>query len=321
LVHEPGKAFLYATINYDVLGLILQHLSGKSFEEYMREKVLDPLGLTQTVFPGNEGKRQNLATGYKLCFGKPSAYDAPVYRGNTPAGYFIMNAGDLARWLKIQLDTVKLPGFDKELITKSHVSDPNLTSSNYAAGWFVFSNSGQVMHGGNNPNFSSLMVFSPDKKIGIGVLANRNSNFMTGTAEGIGAILKGEEPRPSFEGYDMNMRIDAIATKVVLILLPFIFLAILLLIRSIFRIGKKKKQFSARGIKGGVAFIISSVSMIAWLVVIIKIPSFLGFDLPLGFGFVWMPKTFTYAVLVLFLLGALYYLFFLSAFFFRKKVN
>lgn len=321
LVHEPGKAFLYATINYDVLGLILQQVSGKSFEEYMRENVLIPLGLTQTVLPGYEGKRQDWATGYKLCFGKPSAYDAPVYRGNSPAGYIIMNAGELAGWLKIQLGTVELPGFDKELITKSHVSDPNLTSSNYAAGWFVFNNSGQVIHGGNNPNFSSMMVFSPGEKIGIGVLANRNSNFTTGTAQGIGAILKGEEPKPSFAGYDMNMRIDGITTKVVLILLPFIFLAVLLLIRSIFRIINKKKQFSARGMKGVIGFIISSVLMIAWVVVIIKIPSFLGFDLPLGFGFVWMPKTFTYAILALFLLGAFYYLFFLSAFFFRKKVN
>lgn len=321
LVHAPGTAFLYATINYDVLGLIVQQLSGESFEEYMRKNVLEPLGLTQTYLPGMEAKLKGMATGYKLCFGKPSVYDAPVYHGNTPAGYFITNGGDLARWLKVQLGTVELTDFDKELIEKSHVSDPNLTTSNYAAGWFVFSNSGQVMHGGNNPNFSSLIVFSLVKKLGIGVLANRNSGFTTGTAQGIGAILKGEGPKPSFVGYDMNMRIDGITTKVVLILLPFLFLAVLLILRSIFRIVKKKKQFYAGGIKGVLAFIIASVLMVAWVVVILKIPSFLGFDLPLGFGFVWMPTTFTYAVFALFLLGALYYLFFLSAFFFRKKIN
>lgn len=318
LVHAPGTAFKYATINYDVLGLIIKKLSGESFESYMQTKVLQPLQLNNTYLFRKDARAKGMAVGYKLCFGEPAAYNAPTYRGNTPAGYFITNGEDLARWLKIQMGTVEVTGFDKELIDKSHISDPGLPNSNYAAGWMIFKNSGQVLHGGNNPNFSSFIGFSPESKIGVGVLANRNTNFTTGTARGIGTVLQGMEPAPSRAGRDMNMKFDSVSTKVALSLLPFLFLAIILILRSVIKIAVKKKRFNRGGIKGAVAFIASSVLLAAWVYVISLLPSFLGYNLPLSFGFVWMPMTFSYAVYALFLLGFLYYLFFLSAFFFRK---
>lgn len=318
LIHAPGTAFKYATINYDVLGLIIQRVSGESFESYMKTNILQPLQLNDTVLFREEARAGGMALGYKLCFGEPAAYDAPVYRGNTPAGYIITNAEDLARWLKIQLGTVETAGFDRGPIEKSHISDPDLPTSDYAAGWIVFRNSGQVVHGGNNPNFSSFILFSPSKKVGIGVLANRNTNFTTGTARGIGAVLQGMEPTPSRVAYDMNMKFDAVTSKVVYILLPFLFLAVILILRSVIKIAGKKKRFRGGGIIGAVVFILGSLLLAGWMYVVSNIPSFLNYDLPLSFGFVWMPMTFTYAVYAIVLLGVLYYLLFLSVFFFRK---
>jgi len=321
LVHEPGTAFKYATINYDVLGLVIKKLSGESFESYMQTNVLQPLQLNNTFLFREEARAKGMAVGYKLCFGAPAAYDAPMYRGNTPAGYIITNGEDLARWLKIQLGTVELTGFDRELIEKSHISDPGLPDSNYAAGWFVFKNTGQVLHGGNNPNFSSFIAFSPASKVGIAVMANRNTGFTTGTGVGIGAVLQGMEPTPSRIDRDMNMNVDAVTAKVVYVLLPFLFLALVLILRTVIKIAGKKKRFRGGGIKGAAAFIAATVLMAAWVYVLTIIPSFLGFNLPLGFGFIWMPVTFSYAVYAIFLLGFLYYLFFLIAFFFRKTAG
>lgn len=321
LVHEPGTAFKYATINYDVLGLVIKKLSGESFESYMQTNVLQPLQLNNTFLFRKEARTKGMAVGYKLCFGSPAAYNAPMYRGNTPAGYVITNGEDLARWLKIQLGSVELTGFDRELIEKSHISDPGLPDSNYAAGWFVFKNSGQVLHGGNNPNFSSFIAFSPVSRVGIAVMANRNTGFTTGTGRGIGAVLQGMEPAFSRAGQDMNMNVDGMTTKVVFVLLPFLFLALVLIIRVVIKIAGKKKRFRGGGIKGAAAFIVATVLMAAWVYVITLIPSFLGFNLPLSFGFTWMPVTFSYAVCAIFLLGFLYYLFFLLAFFFRKPAG
>ena len=316
LRHAPGTEFFYATINYDVLGLIIQNVSGESFEEYMRENILMPLKLNHTFLFRREAESKGMATGYKLCFKKPAAYDAPVYRGNTPAGYFITNADDLGRWLKIQMGTIELNGFDKELIKKSHITDPNLPGSDYAVGWIVLKSLGQIAHSGANPNFSSFIAFAPEEKVGVGVLANSNSNFTTGTGRGIAAVLRGMEPKLSF--YDMNARFDDISFKIVLILSPFILLALVLFIRSIIRIAGKKQRFSARGGKKVVGFIAATVLMVLLCYVLSIIPPLLNYNVPLGFAVVWMPMSFTYAVLSIFLTGFLYYLFFLSKLFFPK---
>lgn len=314
---EPGKKFFYATINYDVLGLIIQQISGKLYEEYMKEKVLQPLGLTETFLFREEAKVKGMAVGYKFSFGKPVPYNAPVYRGNTPAGYVITNARDLARWLKIQMGTIESGELDKTLIEKSHVSDPDLPNSNYAAGWFILKNYQYITHSGDNPNFSSFIGFG-DEKIGVAVQSNIDSNFTTGTGQGIFYILRGADPKPTTAAYDMNMRFDALSSKIVYVLIVFLFVALILLIRSLAKIAAGKKRFSGRGFVGIVVFIVASLLMAAWIYLISIIPTFLGFNVPLSFGFVWMPFTFTYAILGLFLLGFLYYLLFLSVFFFRE---
>lgn len=43
----PGKQYTYGTVNYDVLGLVIEMVSGQSYEDFMREQVFQPLGLHQ----------------------------------------------------------------------------------------------------------------------------------------------------------------------------------------------------------------------------------------------------------------------------------
>jgi len=318
LIFPPGQRFFYATMNYDVLGLIIQKVSGLSYEEYIKKSILIPLQLNNTFLFSEEAEAKGMATGYKLCFKKMSAYDAPVYRGNAPAAYIISNARDLAQWLKIQMSTVELPGtgINKELIEKSHVPDPGLAGNSYAAGWQVFSNYRLILHTGGNPNFSSFIGFGGEK-VGVAVLGNTFSGFITGTGQGIMTILRGIEARPTL--YDMNLRFDDIFFKIFLILSPLMLLALVLLIRSLIQIAGKKRQFSAKGTKRVVGFIVATVLIVALVYIITIIPTLLGFKLPLSSAVVWAPKTFAYGVLWIFLTGFLYYLFFLSLLFFPKR--
>lgn len=45
LAFTPGEHYEYGTINYDVLGLVIETVSGQSYENFMKEQVLNPLGL------------------------------------------------------------------------------------------------------------------------------------------------------------------------------------------------------------------------------------------------------------------------------------
>jgi hypothetical protein len=215
------------------------------------------------------------------------------------------------------MGTIETGAVNKALIEKSHIADPTLPESNYGTGWYVMKAQQLIAHGGANPNFSSFVALG-EEKVGVAVLANSSSNFTSGTGRGILSILRGAEPQPSSPTHDMNLQFDGISAKIAWILLPFLLLALILIIISFVKIAAKKKRFHGGGIKGLAAFIAATVLLVVWCYLVSILPTFLGYNLPLSFGLVWMPMTFTYAILAIFSLGFLYYLFFLSAFFFRK---
>jgi CubicO group peptidase (beta-lactamase class C family) len=316
LMFPPGQKYGYTSIGYDVLGLIISKVSGQSYEEYMKKNIFLPLQMNNTYLFREEAKEKGMAVGYKYCFNKPAAYDAPMYRGNTPAGYVITNAVDLAQWLKVQMGTIEPGGLNKALIEKSHISNPDLPGSNYGAGWMIFSTYRMITHGGLNPNFSSLIAFGAEK-LGVGVLVNMGAYTTTGIGNGIMMILRGMEPRSPRPG--MNIHFDNMSMKIVYILSIFLLLNLVLLIISIIKIIKKKKSFSLSGTARIIGFIVATVLMGVFIYLISIIPSLLGFNVSLVWGFVWMPQSFALAILWIFLTFLLLYLFVLSIILFPKK--
>ena len=71
----------------------------------------------------NEEINNQMTNGYKIGFFKALRYEAPIYRGNKPAGYIISSGEDMAKWLKIQMGTINEVDFDKEIIKKTHKAD------------------------------------------------------------------------------------------------------------------------------------------------------------------------------------------------------
>lgn len=65
---EPGEKFQYATANYDVLGLVIEKVTGKSYESYIEENILKPMGLNNTYLYKNETVNNDMAKGIKLDF-------------------------------------------------------------------------------------------------------------------------------------------------------------------------------------------------------------------------------------------------------------
>ncbi len=173
----PGINYEYSTVNYDILGLIIEQISKVSFEEYLRKNIFQPLQMkyTSVETPANGF----LAKGYKISYFAPREYHAPRFRGNAPAGYVISNAYDMGKWLKYQLE-IDTNSF-KNLIIKSHI--PNLSVfpsglSSYAFGWEVTPyGEPEIFHSGFNPNYTSFIGLYPNKKLGIAILANSNSLY------------------------------------------------------------------------------------------------------------------------------------------------
>lgn len=293
LNREPGERFEYATINYDVLGLVIEKVTNRSYEEFIQTEILIPLGLNRTYTNRQQAYTQPyMATGYKLGFLAPRAFEAPAYRGNTPAGYIIADSQDVSAWLKMQMGITPLPQPFDTLIAASHLPNrqvpPTGDGSSYATGWFVYQNGeGLLAHGGSNPNFSSYLIIRPETDRAIAVLANINSQYTQAIAEGILEIVEGGSIAPSSS--DFIKSIDHFSFAIIFICAVLIITTLiftLMLIRDILR---KKRRWVFQ--KSQILYLLLSIVFLAGLVYCIYLFSSVMFDLSWKFILVWGPAT------------------------------
>ena len=186
LAFPPGKQYNYGTVNYDVLGLVIEIVSGQSYEDFMREQVFQPLSLHQTyVYKDDALATGQVAQGYRSSFFMTTPYNAPEYAGNKPAGYLISCTKDMARWMGIQMGIVQdIPEIFHTVIEKSHQGDMSVPAVNkmyYAAGWSVNADQTIIEHPGGNPNFRTEVVIMQGEQTAVCLLtngANTNTNLV-----------------------------------------------------------------------------------------------------------------------------------------------
>jgi putative ATP-binding cassette transporter len=318
----PGKSFRYATINYDIVGLIIEKVSGLSYEEYMEKRLFPPLGLTGTrvgMDRQDPAAAAGISTGYKIGFFKARPFNAPAYRGNSPAGYIVSNAHDLARWLKLQLGLVQSPL--SPLIEKSHRRDefvpPNrLNMTSYAMGWEIsLSGDGEIEHGGLNPNYTSYIVFSPKKKTGVAVLANSNSSYTPFIASTVMGMIDGKEMNTAAlpgGGIDKTTSILSLILGIVLLITAAYIVFILI---ELFK-GRRQVAGFSWLIFGKITSIIPII--VPFLFGIYLLPMVLQ-NVSWKFALIWTPESFQVSILLLLLTYAVGYVSYILSILFPQK--
>ncbi|SCL25223.1 serine hydrolase domain-containing protein [Micromonospora inyonensis] len=89
LVHQPGERWMYDTAA-NVTGVLVARATGMSFGEAVRERICDPLGMTDTEFSVGGGSLDRLATAYErdnAATGEPVVEDAPDGRWSRPRAF------------------------------------------------------------------------------------------------------------------------------------------------------------------------------------------------------------------------------------------
>ena len=135
LIAQPGKAWNYS-VSTDVLGYLVEVISGQPFEKYLKEKVIDPLGMVDTDFHVPPEKHDRFAANYSAGAGGKldliddpgkSRYLAPR-KVNSGGGGLVSTASDYLRFCKFmlnegELDGVRLLGRKTvELMTTNHLN-------------------------------------------------------------------------------------------------------------------------------------------------------------------------------------------------------
>jgi CubicO group peptidase (beta-lactamase class C family) len=210
LTAPVGSKHQYSTVNYSVLGLIVQTVAGQSYESYVQARIFDPLRMGNSYTSETAAHPHGLATGHNYWFGRPREADLPYNRGLVPAGYLISSAADMTHYVISQLNfgrydsTPVLSSAGIEELHRPAVQTPEADTS-YGMGWFVGPRNDipAIHHQGETFNFHSNVVLTPQSRRGVVVLMNAENSldlFVSGRigtiADGVTSLLEGREPPP-----------------------------------------------------------------------------------------------------------------------------
>lgn len=201
-----GQDYEYSNENYNILGLIVQTVSGQSYEDYVRSAIFAPLQMRHSAAAFSEPAASDLATGYRHWLFWPVAFDAPYPRRSTPSGMLISSVEDIAHYLIAQLNAGSYS--DNHLLSPQGVATLHAPgaaigpSSSYGMGWVIQGQPGatEIWHSGDEPNFHSNMLLLPAQDIGIVILMNVGGFFTNAELnvpiKGVASLLLGAELTP-----------------------------------------------------------------------------------------------------------------------------
>ena len=174
LNRSVGKSYEYSNANYITLGMIVQSVSGQSYEAYVQEHIFAPLEMQNSYVSQDEALQHNMASGYRWWFGWPLPITLPYNRSNLPGGYVIASAEDMGHFLISQMNAGQYNGvqvLSPQGITLMH-TEP--TPDSYGMGWFLDKVEGRTIigHKGETSNFQAGMFFEPQTNTGVFVTAN-----------------------------------------------------------------------------------------------------------------------------------------------------
>jgi len=196
LNHAPGIAYEYSNANYQVVGMIVQAVSGQSFQAFIQDRIYAPLEMRNNYTSREEARLHGMATGYRYWFGFPlPAYHLPYSYGQFPAGWYICSVEDLAHYLIMHMNEGRYG--NKTLISMDGMAELHRpVLSGYAMGWVV--EDGLISHNGGLPDYGSGLYFDTTTHYGVVVAFNANTlYFYTPSyviAPSVLRMLSGGEP-------------------------------------------------------------------------------------------------------------------------------
>lgn len=173
LEFEPGSKFLYNNSGYFLLGAIIEKVAGKTYEQALKDRILDPLGMKNTGYDHHANLIEKRASGYQKT---PDGYvNAPYLDMSIPyaAGSMYSTVEDLYLWDQALYSDRVLSTATKELMYKPNLDD-------YAYGWVVTKaklgtgteSVPKIKHGGGINGFNTVIARFPTQKHLIVMLDN-----------------------------------------------------------------------------------------------------------------------------------------------------
>jgi D-alanyl-D-alanine carboxypeptidase len=209
----PGERFHYSNDGYKLVGAILERVTGRRVPELLRERILEPLGMTATDGRIANATRRDLAVGYVTIFD-----DRPAQRHHelvparwivtdTADGSIVSNVLDMAAYARLLLHGGATPAGERVLsedafatLTTPFVEEPEEERElrgRYGYGLSVGERGGRpiLTHSGGMVGYTALLLVEPDEGIGCVMLLNGHGDRLQTVGYALDAVraaLRGE---------------------------------------------------------------------------------------------------------------------------------
>lgn len=191
LAYSFRGGFVYQNIMYAVAGLVVEKVSGASWENFLRTRIWQPLGMNETepLLRDIEGK-PNVASPHQMIHDTVRVITNRPVDAVKAAGAVWSSVADMAKWMRFILDSGRVDG--KRLLnagTYQEIFTPQVRASlgmypttrvvrphffTYGLGWFLHDYQGETvwMHTGSIDGMSAIIGLLPDRRVGVYVLAD-----------------------------------------------------------------------------------------------------------------------------------------------------
>lgn len=172
LLREIGTKAEYSNLGMGLLGHILALKANTSYEELVTERLLKPLGMTETTIIIPEAKRRHLTNGHDQLGKATSHWDLPTLAG---AGALRSTVKDMTLYLSVNMEPEHSPLSNAIELSHQIQSEFDTTASlSIGLGWIIQRNkdSSMIWHNGGTGGYRSFIGFNKQKERGVVVLAN-----------------------------------------------------------------------------------------------------------------------------------------------------
>jgi len=193
LLFEPGSRTQYTSLGYNLLGAVVEGVSGRPFLEYLHDRVFVPAGMDAARGDDVRAIIPNRAAGYQMTSGG-ELLNSPVSdtSNRTAGGGLVATAEDVARFaIAFQRGVLLKPATAQAAFGRQRTRDRRLTG--YGLGWIVGDdgNRREIYHTGGQPRVSTVLYMVPRSGVAVALLCNLEgvSNPLLELAREVAATL------------------------------------------------------------------------------------------------------------------------------------
>jgi CubicO group peptidase (beta-lactamase class C family) len=190
LVSPPGATVLYSNVAFALVGWLVERITGEPYQDYVREHVWQPLGMSSTAFAPTPAMEERLAVPYVVDEQGRLAPTERLKANVWPAGVVYGTIEDQARWLAFNLGDGAAP--DGTRLLREETLEAMLTlqdrehagarmagqwgyeQTGYGLGWWTTRRGAERFfgHSGSLPGYTAFLMGNRDRGVGIALLTN-----------------------------------------------------------------------------------------------------------------------------------------------------